>query len=76
MSTARTYEGVVQNGLIRLNADVRLPENARVFVVVPDDAEKRPSQIRSPRLVERDRIADFAFSPRFSPQPEMDQAAL
>ncbi len=31
-----TYQGVVENGRVRLAGDVRLPENARVYVVVPD----------------------------------------
>ncbi len=31
-----TIEGVVADGQIRLKDDVRLPENTRVYVVVPD----------------------------------------
>jgi hypothetical protein len=31
-----TFQGTVDNGQARLAADVRLPENAKVFVVVPD----------------------------------------
>ena len=31
-----TYQGTVENGQVRLAGDVRLPENARVYVVVPD----------------------------------------
>jgi antitoxin component of MazEF toxin-antitoxin module len=31
-----TLQGTVDNGQVRLAADVRLPENAKVFVVVPD----------------------------------------
>jgi hypothetical protein len=37
------------NGLIRLDADVRFPENAQVFVVVPENVDARPLQIHSPR---------------------------
>lgn len=29
-------EGVVRNGQIQLTEDVKLPESARVYVVVPD----------------------------------------
>lgn len=32
-----TYQGTVENGQVRLAGDVRLPENATVYVVVPDD---------------------------------------
>jgi broad specificity polyphosphatase/5'/3'-nucleotidase SurE len=31
-----TYQGVVENGRVRLAGDIRLPENAKVYVVVPD----------------------------------------
>ena len=31
-----TYEGFVDRGQIRLNAKVRLPERAKVYVIVPD----------------------------------------
>jgi len=31
-----TYQGTVENGQIRLAEDVRLPENAKVYIVVPD----------------------------------------
>lgn len=31
-----TYQGTIENGQVRLAGDVRLPENARVYVVVPD----------------------------------------
>jgi hypothetical protein len=48
------------NGLIRLDADVRFPENAQVFVVVPENVDARPLQIHSPRLVHRNQLPDFA----------------
>ena len=31
-----TYQGTVENGQVRLAGNVRLPENAKVYVVVPD----------------------------------------
>jgi antitoxin component of MazEF toxin-antitoxin module len=31
-----TYQGTVENGHVRLADDVRLPENARVYVIVQD----------------------------------------
>ncbi len=38
-----TYMGVVENGQVRLASDVRLPESATVFVVVPD-VETNPNR--------------------------------
>ena len=31
-----TYQGTVENGQIRLAGNVHLPENAKVYVIVPD----------------------------------------
>jgi len=40
-----TFQGVVENGQIRLSRDVHLPESATVYVIVPDtEVEKRPSK--------------------------------
>ncbi|HEY0078804.1 MAG TPA: hypothetical protein VGB73_09185 [Pyrinomonadaceae bacterium] len=40
-----TYQGRIENGQIRLAEDIRLPENARVYVIVadvePDESKKR-----------------------------------
>ncbi len=39
------YQGRIENGRIRLAEDIRLPENARVYVIVaeaePDESKKR-----------------------------------
>lgn len=34
--SAATFEGVVEQGQIRLNSDVRLPDGTKVYIVVPD----------------------------------------
>ncbi|MCW3096983.1 MAG: hypothetical protein JWL77_2601 [Chthonomonadaceae bacterium] len=44
MSVA-TFQGVVENGQVRLPSDVHLPENATVYVVVPD-AKAKPSRAK------------------------------
>ncbi len=35
-----TYKGMVKDGQIKLLIDVKLPEKAEVFVVVPDEKPK------------------------------------
>ena len=35
-----TFSGTVEGGQVKLAADVQLPENARVYVVVPDFKEQ------------------------------------
>jgi hypothetical protein len=42
----QTYEAVYESGVIRLPADVRLPEHTMVYVVVPQGEEK---QIETPK---------------------------
>ena len=53
-----TVEGIVKNGQIQLSEDVKLPELATVYVVVPN-LEKRAARIMSPRLVDKERLQDF-----------------
>lgn len=59
-----TYEGVVEKGKIRLMTGVKLPENAKVYVIVPDlkTDKKRVVQILSPRLVHREDSARFKMT--------------
>ena len=33
-----TFQGTVENGIVRLAPDVHLPEKARVYVILPDFA--------------------------------------
>ena len=54
-----TYEGIVENGHIRLPADVRLPEKARVYVVIPGVEARPVAYVGSPRLVHPEQAADF-----------------
>jgi hypothetical protein len=54
-----TFEGTVKNGQIRLLDDVKLPEHAKVYVIIPDQETRRPSRIYSPHLVHPEQAADF-----------------
>jgi hypothetical protein len=56
-----TYEGVVEKGKIRLKAGVRLPENAKVYVIVPEDPERQKKAVRvpTPRLTHRKQASNF-----------------
>ena len=60
--TVVTYEGVVENGRVRLPAGVELPEKTKVYVVVPGCIEvevPRVAHIYSPRLADPSQAADF-----------------
>jgi hypothetical protein len=54
-----TYEGVVEKGKIRLKTSVHLPDNTKVYVVVPEAEAKKTARVMSPRLVHRKQVADF-----------------
>lgn len=54
-----TFQGTVENGQIRLAANVRLPEKATVYVVIPDVEVPQVSYIGSPRLVHPEQAVDF-----------------
>jgi hypothetical protein len=51
-----TYEGIVENGQIKLKSNIRLPENAIVYVVVPD---RQVVHMYSPRLAHPEEAASL-----------------
>ena len=57
--TVTTLPGTVVNGQIRLADNVRLPENATVYVVIPGVEISRVAYIGSPRLLHPEQAADF-----------------
>ena len=76
-----TYQGVVRDGAILLAANVSLPENATVYVVVPDFSStvgtldislpKNQYRVMSPRLSDPKQAARFVMEVR-----ELDSADL
>jgi len=38
--SVETYQGVIENGQIKLSVSVKLPEKATVYVIVPDEKKK------------------------------------
>lgn len=53
-----TIEGIVRNGQIYLTEEVKLPEAAKVYVVVPN-FQQQTARIMSPRLVNKEKLKDF-----------------
>jgi hypothetical protein len=56
-----TYEGVVEKGKIRLKSGVKLPENVKVYVIVPElqTQKKKTARVLTPRLTHRKQAGDF-----------------
>ncbi|MCB0000683.1 MAG: hypothetical protein KDE56_33190 [Anaerolineales bacterium] len=53
------YEGTVENGQIRLKANISLPNKTKVYVIIPELETQRRVRIVSPRLVHPEQIIDF-----------------
>jgi len=56
-----TYEAIVERGEVKLPETVRLPEHAKVYVVVPDAEDLPSSRIQTPRLLRPEQVSDFAM---------------
>jgi hypothetical protein len=57
-----SFEGLIENGCIHVPAGVLVPENAKVYVVVPglyEDEVQRAVHIPNPRLVHPEQASDF-----------------
>lgn len=59
--TITTYEGIVKKGQIQFSPEIQLPENAKVYVIVPEVEInlKKVVQVLSPQLVYREQAAQF-----------------
>ncbi len=54
-----TLEGIVEHNRIRLLDEVQLPDNTKVYVIVPGVQVERDAHMYSPRLALREQTADF-----------------
>ena len=54
-----TFEGVVENGQIRLADDICLPEKAKVYVIIPNGIVPPPAFMASPRLAHPEEAIAF-----------------
>lgn len=57
--TIMTLEGVIENGKIRLNSEIWLPEKTRVYIIVPAASIKQVARVVSPRLAHPEQIEHF-----------------
>ncbi|MCA1636178.1 MAG: hypothetical protein LC802_21425 [Acidobacteria bacterium] len=55
----KAFEGIVKKGQIKLKSPVNLPDETRVFVVVPEAEAELTVHLRSPHLAHPDQAADF-----------------
>jgi hypothetical protein len=58
--SAEMFEGVVEQGQIKLSSDVRVPGGTKVYIVVPGvEIEEKGVRAHSPRLARPEQAADF-----------------
>lgn len=53
------FEGVIENGQIRLKTKIKLPEKTKVYVIIPGSESSPIKRIMSPRLAHPEEIGDF-----------------
>ena len=56
-----TLEGIVDHGQIRLKSNVHLPDNTKVYIIVPDYLPTEHAHIYSPRLANPEQGVDFTM---------------
>jgi hypothetical protein len=54
-----TFEGIVENGQVKLPENVHVPERTKVYVVIPGVDQPGPIRIMSPRLAHPEQAKDF-----------------
>ena len=57
--SVRTFEGIVENGQIRLADGACLPEKAKVYVIIPNAVAPMAAHVGSPRLALPEQLMDF-----------------
>ena len=57
-----SFEGIIENGQIRLPGNIRVPERTKVYVVIPGAGKPSAARLMSPRLVHPDQAKDFEIT--------------
>ena len=53
------FEGVVENGQIRLTTNINLPERTKVYVIIPSLETQTVFHLHTPRLLHPEQAVDF-----------------
>lgn len=63
-----TFEATVAQGQIKLKNGIRLPDNIKVYVIVPDLQISSRPKLFSPRLAHPEQIQDFVLEVTHLPE--------
>jgi hypothetical protein len=55
----KAFEGVIENGQIRLKTNINLPDKTKVYVIIPDFEAQKVVHVYSPRLAHPEQAVDF-----------------
>jgi hypothetical protein len=59
MRKLATYEGIIEDGRVRLPSDAGIPEKTRVYVLVPEAETLSATYVASPHLADPQQARDF-----------------
>jgi hypothetical protein len=59
MRKLATYEGIIENGRVKLPSDAGIPEKTRVYVLVPEAETLLARNVASPHLANPQQARDF-----------------
>jgi hypothetical protein len=59
MRKLATFEGIVENGRVTLLSDAGIPEQTRVYVLVPAAGTVSAQYVASPHLADPEQARDF-----------------
>lgn len=57
--TVTTFEGLVENGQIRLPPGIFVPDRTKVYIVIPEVDSSHRAKVDSPRLAHPEQARDF-----------------
>ena len=66
-ANATVLEGTVENGDIKVRGNLRLPERAKVYVVIPGLESNSSARIASPRLANPEQAKEFILAVEDTP---------
>lgn len=59
MGKIATYEGIIENGRVKLPESAHIPDKTKVYVLVPEGQTSHTPYVGSPRLIDPEKGRDF-----------------
>ncbi|MDT7541782.1 MAG: hypothetical protein QOE33_1686 [Acidobacteriota bacterium] len=59
--SVKIFEGCVENGQVKLESQMDVPDHTKVYVIVPDVEAVRAAHLHSPHLVHSEQALNFVL---------------